>query len=79
MKPTKQEINRLIDTYNFALPEGNPEGGGFVSDCFIELEEDHELQERILAYYHEIHEELLRRYREEKRIKILRSYLRRIK
>ncbi len=77
MKPTKEEVNRLIDMYGFTLPEEDPEGGGFVCEYFPELEENHELQEKILNYSKDIYEELIRRYKQEK--SECRGRLRRIK
>lgn len=78
MKPTKEEVNRLIDMYGFTLPEEDPEGGGFVCEYFPELEENHELQEKILSCHQEILEELQRR-RKEEQTRTLLGKLRRIK
>ena len=66
LRASTQEIDEMIEEYGFRLDEDDPENGGFLCDYFPTLEEDPELQRRILYNQYRIYQELLSRYHEEK-------------
>ena len=62
---TPEEIDELIEEYGFRLDEDDPENGGFLCDYFPTLEEDPELQRKILYNQYHIYQTLLMRYKDE--------------
>ena len=69
-KAADDEIKSWIEDYGFRLPDENPKGGGFVCDYFPELEEDKELQKRILYNHYRIYELLMEEYMRRERSSI---------
>ena len=62
---TPEEIDAMIEEYGFRLDEEDPENGGFLCDYFPSLEEDPELQRKILYNQYHIYQTLLARYKDE--------------
>lgn len=68
-RASDEEIRGWIEDYGFRLPDEDPTDGGFVCDYFPDLEEDVDLQKRILYNHYRIYEFLMAEYMEEQKKK----------